>query len=65
MHDNAYNIFSTAQVASELSISPRRVRALARSRHLGTKLGRIWIFTQADIEAMRERKPGKPPLPRV
>lgn len=59
---DAYEIFNCTQVAIELGVHPSRVRALAKSRNIGNHLGHIWIFTQADIEEMRIRKPGKPPL---
>ena len=53
--------YSADEVASELGISPQRVRALAQSRAVGTKLGGyMWTFTSRDIDAMRERKPGRP-----
>ena len=47
-------------VADRLGISRRRVLALARSRSLGWNAGRDWIFTPQDIDAMRDRKPGRP-----
>ncbi len=53
---------NVADVAAQLGVCRSRVRQLAHSRHLGTKLGHIWIFIQKDIDAMRDRKPGKPPL---
>jgi hypothetical protein len=53
-------VFNVSQVAAQLGICNSRVRQLAHSRHLGITLGRIWMFTEADIEAMRIRKPGNP-----
>ncbi len=53
-------VYNSVQVAAQLGIKSSRVRQLARARHLGTTLGRIWIFTQTDIEAMKERRPGNP-----
>jgi hypothetical protein len=53
-------VFNVSQVAVQLGICGSRVRQLAHSRHLGTTLGRIWIFTQADVEAMKVRIPGNP-----
>lgn len=51
---------STEQAAEELGVSVRRVRALARSRGLGTRIGRDLLFTPEDVDAMRERRPGRP-----
>ena len=53
-------IFVTAEVAEMLGISVRRVQALAESRHVGTKRGRDLLFSESDIAAMRERRPGRP-----
>jgi hypothetical protein len=52
---------TTAQVAAELGIHPSRVRRLAVSRGLGTKITeRLWLFTSEDVEKMRTREPGRP-----
>ena len=61
MSTNEPHIYSADEVAAELGITPQRVRALAQSRGVGTKVGGyMWTFTSRDIEAMRERKPGRP-----
>ena len=61
MTTNEPRIYSADEVASELGITPQRVRALAQSRGVGTKVGGyMWTFTPSDIDAMRERKPGRP-----
>lgn len=49
-----------ADVARELEVTERRVQALASSRHVGRKVGRDWRFSDRDIDAMRERKAGRP-----
>lgn len=56
---------TVAHVAEELGISERRVRELAAERTLGTRLGaRLLVFSAAEVEAMRERRPvGRPPQP--
>jgi len=54
------SLVDTAQAALMLGITPRRVRALAASRHLGWQTARDWVFTPEDIEAMRVRVPGRP-----
>ncbi len=52
---------TTEMVAKELGISERRVLQLAHERGLGHKVGRDFIFSPQDIEAMRERRPvGRP-----
>lgn len=56
----AKHLLGTTETAQLLGVSPGRVRQLAASRHLGIKLGRIWIFTRDDIDAMRIRKAGNP-----
>lgn len=47
---------TTNDVAAVLGITPRRVRALARSRGVGQQVTRgTWLFSHADLEAMRIR----------
>lgn len=57
-------LYSTNEVADMLGITPARVRALAEARSVGRKLGTgtqaNWMFRQTDIEAMQDRKPGRP-----
>jgi hypothetical protein len=55
-------LFTTNQVAEQLSISIRRVQALAKSRKLGYKYGRDILFTSAEITQMKDRKVGRPPI---
>lgn len=47
-------------VGKELGITARRVLALAKSRGLGRQLGGIWLFTRDDVDAMQDRRPGRP-----
>lgn len=57
-------LYSAADVAAKLGISQSRVRALAQSRGLGQQpIPRTWVFTDADLDAMRDRKPGRPAKP--
>ncbi|MDQ3540932.1 MAG: type II toxin-antitoxin system HicB family antitoxin, partial [Chloroflexota bacterium] len=51
---------TTAEVAEELEISVPRVHQLARSREVGEKHGNALMFSKKDVEAMRDRKPGRP-----
>lgn len=52
--------WTTTDVAAELGIDESRVRRMAADRGLGYKLGRDWRFSDDDINAMRERAPGRP-----
>ena len=44
---------TSSQVAAQLGVTRRRVVAVANLRKLGTKLGRDWVFSPADVAAMR------------
>lgn len=57
---------TAAAAAAELSVSVRRVQALIASGRLAAqKHGRDWIIEAAALDAVRERKPGKPPKPQA
>jgi len=57
----ALSLMTTDEVAAQLRISSRRVRALAVSRQIGWQAGRgVWVFRAEDVEAMRVRIPGRP-----
>jgi hypothetical protein len=52
---------TTSQAAKELGVHPSRVRRMATARGIGMKLtDRLWVFSAAEVEAMRVRKPGRP-----
>lgn len=54
-------LYTAAQAAALLERSPITVRQLARTHHIGRKLGRDWVFTEADIARLRTLPgPGKP-----
>lgn len=55
---------TTKQVAERLGIDPSRVIRLAAKYGIGAKLGRDWLFTAADVDALRDRSTGKPGRPR-
>lgn len=62
-------LYSTAEVAGRLGISPARVRQLARAAHatgqgIGRRLGRDWLFTDADVTALERRNTQRGPIPR-
>lgn len=51
---------TAAEAAQRLGVTVRRISALALSRKVGTMFGRYRLFSERDIEAMRERRPGRP-----
>lgn len=58
-------IFSTAQVAARLRISPGRVRRLANDYGVGTELSkRVWVYTEEDIAMLQAHSTGIPGRPR-
>lgn len=63
-HDALMSLMTAEQAAAELGIDSRRVRRIAATRGVGWHAGREWIFTPADIDAMRVRTPGRPRKPR-
>ena len=64
-HDAAVgDLLTPPQVAEILGIDRSRVLRLAKSRGVGWRFGRDWLFRPADVDAMRERKPGRPTNPR-
>jgi predicted RNase H-like HicB family nuclease len=56
---------STQDIAKDLGVSVRRVRALAHARGVGQMIGNSLAFTPQDIEVLRERRePGRPSNPK-
>ena len=53
-------MLTAKQVAEKRGIGSGRVKELAKSRHLGKKLGSQWVFTEGEVEKMRTRTPGRP-----
>jgi hypothetical protein len=54
-------LYTAAEVAERTGRSPVTVRQLARTHNIGRRLGRDWVFTAADIEALTTLpKPGRP-----
>jgi hypothetical protein len=51
---------TTTEVAKILGLSTSRIRYLRQNRKLGERKGNDWYFTDAEIDNMRVRKPGKP-----
>lgn len=56
----ANEAMDTAAAARELGLTPGRTRRLARSRGVGQVERGQWVFSPADIDAMRDRRPGRP-----
>ncbi len=54
-------VISTAEAAKRLGVTANRVRALIDAKRLkATKLGNVWLIDPKDLEAVRQRKPGRP-----
>jgi excisionase family DNA binding protein len=55
-------ILSTAEAATELGITVRRIQALLKAgRFVGAqKFGRDWMIPRSAMEAVKTRKPGRP-----
>lgn len=49
------NLLTARQAADELGISARLVRRLAVQMSVGERYSTQWLFTEADVEAMRQR----------
>ena len=57
----AMKIISTAEAARRLGVTANRVRVLIRSKRLkATKVGHDWLIDPKDLDAVRERKVGRP-----
>src|SRR5690606_4779303 len=52
--------YTTNQAAAMLGITPGRLRQLAMTGRAGTRTIEGWRFSDADIAALRDRKPGRP-----
>ncbi|MGH8068560.1 MAG: helix-turn-helix domain-containing protein [Candidatus Entotheonellia bacterium] len=52
---------TTQQAAAALGVTQRRVVALIQAGRLkASRLGRDWLIPAQALEAVRERKPGRP-----
>lgn len=52
------NYLLTKQVAERLGLKPRRLRAIAKNRNIGRKLGSNLVFYENEVELLRPGKPG-------
>ncbi len=52
----------TKEIAEELGLSIRRVQQARETLGLGQKIGKTWIYTDEEMEKIRERigKRGRP-----
>jgi excisionase family DNA binding protein len=54
-------IITTTEAAKRLGVTVRRVQALITAGRLSAeKFGRDYMIREEDLEAVRERKPGRP-----
>jgi excisionase family DNA binding protein len=57
----AMKIIDTTEAARRLKVTPTRVRAMINSGRLkATKVGIVWMIDPKDLEAVKERKVGRP-----
>jgi hypothetical protein len=57
-------LYTSKEVADQLGVSHPLVRKIACRDNIGTKIGRDRLFTEADVERIRNRPLGKPGRPR-
>ena len=54
-------IISTAEAAKRLGVTQNRVRALIETKRLkATKVGNVWVIDPKDLDAVKDRKVGRP-----
>jgi len=54
-------IINVAEAAKRLSVTPDRVRKMIEAKRLkAIKLGREWMIDPKDLEAVKDRKTGRP-----
>jgi excisionase family DNA binding protein len=54
-------IISTTEAAKRLNVSPSRIRAMIGSGRLkAMKVGKVWLINPKDLEAVKDRKVGRP-----
>lgn len=61
-------LMTADEVATELGIATSTLRQIAGRRGVGRQLGAgaraIWLFTSEDLDALRDRRRGRPPKPK-
>jgi excisionase family DNA binding protein len=54
-------IISTAEAAKRLNVTPDRVRKMIEAKRLkATKFGNVWMIDPKDLDAVKDRKVGRP-----
>jgi len=54
-------LISTTEAAKRLGVTPSRVRAMIASKRLkAIRVGIMWLIDPKDLEAVKERKVGRP-----
>jgi excisionase family DNA binding protein len=54
-------LINTAEAANKLGVTPNRVRALIHAKRLkASQYGRDWLIDPKDLNAVKNRKPGRP-----
>lgn len=53
--ENGNRLYTSVEAATACNLSVPRVKQLAINLHVGRKVGRDWVFTAEDIEALRNR----------
>ncbi len=54
-------IISTTEAARRLNVTPSRVRAMIGSGRLkAMKVGNVWLIDPKDLDAVKDRKVGRP-----
>jgi excisionase family DNA binding protein len=54
-------IISTAEAAKRLGVTPDRVRKMIIAKRLkAIKVGREWLIDPKDLDAVKDRKVGRP-----
>ena len=57
----AMKIITTAEAARRLDVTPNRVRAMIRAKRLKAfKFGGEWLIDPKDLDAVKDRKVGRP-----
>jgi excisionase family DNA binding protein len=57
----AMKVISTAEAAKRLGVTANRVRAMIEAKRLkATKVGNVWLIDPKDLDAVKDRKVGRP-----
>jgi excisionase family DNA binding protein len=60
-YTSGMKVIDTTEAARRLNVTPSRVRAMIDSGRLkATKIGIVWMIDPKDLEAVKNRKTGRP-----